>query len=293
MHLSQIVVRFFIPSDFNISDEKYRELLFNQYIDFIKNDDIIITCKDDYTHAVIINRVMPKLTIKKENVIGFAFEPTFFLGITNEFIEYAKKHIGTYFIGEKLNNYPDLFTEHNGYLCHNFPLNIIASYKPKIMSIIISHKQNTPNQIYRHHLVNKILNSNLPIDIYGKGCYLHKKKDKRLKGPFQNDVLPFLDYKYHICIENFCLNHYFSEKIINPLLCNTTPVYGGCKKINEYFAYASVSHKNPILFLTGDIEADFKMIQYLCENPEPRDEISIDYVLQKISMYNKLKEMWL
>ena len=291
---SKIRVRFFIPPHFNCSDEYYRKIKSNQCLDFIKNDDIIITGEDDYTHAVIINTAMPKLTIKKENVIGLAHEPPPFLNITDEFIKYAKKHIGTYFIGENTNNYPDLFKEHYGYLCHNFPLNVPPLNKPKTMSIIISHKKWTPNQTYRHHLVNKILNSDLPIDIYGKGCYLYQKtNDARLKGPFeQNSVLPFLDYKYNICIENYTLNDYFSEKIINPLLCNTTPIYGGCKNINNYFSNASVSNQNPILFLTGHIETDFKIIQNMCENPEPRDEISIDYVLQKINLYNKLKEMW-
>jgi len=295
MSSSQIVVRFFITPEFGCTDEQFYENRHKECIDFIKNKDIILTYDDNYTHAIIFNKAMPELKIKKENVIGFANEPTCFLNMTDEFIKYAEKHIGTYFIGEKLDNYPDLFKEHYGYLCHNFVLNAVPSYKPKIMSIIISHKQWTPNQTYRHHLVKRILNSNLPIDIYGNGCYLYENRnDSRLKGPFEKkSILPFLDYKYHICIENYALNHYFSEKIINPFLCNTTPIYGGCNNINEYFSQASVSHKNPILFLTGNIEDDFKMIQTICENPEPRDEISIDYVLQKISLYNKLKEMWL
>ena len=66
------------------------------------NNNIFITTEDDYTHAIILNTAMPLLTIPKEKVIGFAFEPPAFLGLTQEFINYAEKHIGKYFIGDRL-----------------------------------------------------------------------------------------------------------------------------------------------------------------------------------------------
>ena len=54
------------------------------------------TCNDDYTHAIILNTAMPKLTIPKENVIGLAFEPIQFLGLTSVFIDYAINNISKY-----------------------------------------------------------------------------------------------------------------------------------------------------------------------------------------------------
>ena len=39
--------------------------------------NVYITSDDDYTHAIIINKAMPTLTIPKDNVIGFAFERVF------------------------------------------------------------------------------------------------------------------------------------------------------------------------------------------------------------------------
>ena len=66
---------------------------------------IEFTNDDDYTHAIIINTAMPLLNIPKENVIGLAFEPPYFLGVNQRFIDYANKYIGTYYIGEK-NNLP-------------------------------------------------------------------------------------------------------------------------------------------------------------------------------------------
>src|SRR5688572_12757006 len=36
--------------------------------------ELAFTTKEDYTHAILINKAMPKLTIPKENVIGFTCE---------------------------------------------------------------------------------------------------------------------------------------------------------------------------------------------------------------------------
>ena len=46
---------------------------------------------------------MPRIPahIPKKNVIGLAYEPIFYLGLTEQFIEYAKANIGTYYIGDK------------------------------------------------------------------------------------------------------------------------------------------------------------------------------------------------
>ena len=68
-----------------------------------KDKKIYFTNGEDYTHAIILNTAMPNLwRTPKQNVIGLAFEPPFFLGLSNQFIEYAKKNIGKYFIGNNL-----------------------------------------------------------------------------------------------------------------------------------------------------------------------------------------------
>jgi hypothetical protein len=62
-----------------------------------EEENIIIVGNDEtnFTHAIILNCDMPNLNnIPKENVIGLAFEPITFLQLNDEFIEYAKKHIG-------------------------------------------------------------------------------------------------------------------------------------------------------------------------------------------------------
>lgn len=61
------------------------------------------------------------------------------------------------------------------------------------MSIVLSHKQRAPGHTYRHILVKCILQNNIPIDIFGRGCKLYNTRDERLKGEFK-DSEPYLNY---------------------------------------------------------------------------------------------------
>ena len=230
-----------------------------------EEENIIIAGNDDnnFTHAIILNCSMPNLNnIPKENVIGLAFEPYIFLQITSEFIEYAKKNIGKYYIGD-INNLPPPFIEYQGFLWHLPPPKEIIN-KTKLMSIIISKKYFSFGHKYRHELVNNIIHNNLPIDIYGFGCelytkYIEKTSDSRFKGNFENKE-PYENYYYSICIENYVSNHYFSEKVSSPIMYNCMPIYYGCKNIDKYF-------ENTCIELTGDIDNDMYIIISILNNP--------------------------
>jgi hypothetical protein len=252
------------------------------------------TTDDDFTYAILLNTPMPSNLshkIPKEHIIGLAYEPPQFpqyLGLTRQFLDYVKEHIGKYFIGNS-NGFPSPFIEGYGYLTHTIPplIEEIPSPKPKFMSIMISQKGFAPGHMYRHQLVHAILQTDLPIDIYGRGCKFYKQKetDTRFQGEF-TDKEPYLEYKYHIAIENFRNPHYFSEKIINPLLCNTTPIYFGCTNIHNYFG-------EKVIDLSGNIDTDIILLNTLyklyCDGKRPNDidqedilkVVSIDTLIQK------------
>jgi hypothetical protein len=231
-----------------------------------EDKEIYITSGEDYTHVIIWNTAMPWIhSIPKENVVGFAHEPFYFLNPSWTFIEYAKEHIGTYYIGDvKWTDFvlPEVFQEGYGYLGHN-PLNYSILYhsKKKRMSLVLSNKYSAPGHIYRHELCKAILKTDLPIDIYGRGCNLYSKGgDYRVKGTFELNE-PYTDYEFSICIENYQSNHYFSEKIVNPILCETTPIYLGCYNIESYFP-------NGYVYLYGELEKDIALLQDICLYPE-------------------------
>ena len=228
------------------------------------NKKVYFTTEDDYTHIIIINTAMPNIDrnkIPKKNIIGLAFEPYELLGLTAPFIEYAQKNIHKYYIGNK-NNLPAPFVEGFSYMWYDDPLKPIPiESKKKIMSIIVSEKKFAPGHIYRHKLVEKIIEKNLPIDIYGRGSLYYKKDGDNVKGEFISNE-PYKEYLFSICIENFRNNHYFSEKIMSPLMYNCLPIYLGCKNIVDYFK------KDSLFFLTGDLEKDIKNIEFILENPD-------------------------
>ena len=245
-------------SDFDTSKnckERIEKISFLHKIDYYgKDKKIYITDEDNYTHAIILNTIMPKLTIPKENVIGLACEPIPFLHLTKDFVDYAKIHIGKYFIGDKM-NLPDPFIEGNAYMWYSLP-SVIIKDKTKLMSIVLSQKRFAPGHNYRHLLVEKIIQNNLPIDIYGRGSSSYNYPT--VKGIF-NELEPYTDYYYSICIENYQSRHYFSEKIITPLLCNCSPIYLGCHNIDQYF--------DNIIKLTGKLEDDILILINILKNP--------------------------
>ena len=248
--------------------------------------DIYITSNDDYTHAIIFNLATPVLRkdIKKSNVLGLAQEPPIFIIQTaNENkLKYVINNIGKYFIGDKVFDEP--FLEKYSYLLHNKPLPYIP-IKTKRMSFIVSQKKDYWfGYGYRYKLLNAILNAYLPIDIYGRVCK-NNIKDARMKGEFNNNE-PYEDYEFHICIENFITNAYVSEKIINPLMTYTIPIYLGCINIKEYFG-------DNVIIMSGNIEEDIKLIKDILYYPEKyRRTIDIEMIKKKVSLLDNLDNIF-
>ena len=263
----------------------------NYASDSSNSKNIFITTGEDYTHAIILNTAMPVLKIPKENVLGLAFEPPPYLKLTVEFIQYAQKYIGKYFIGDKrswtaLVYLPDVFKEHYAYMWHIAPLTYIP-VKNKLMSIMVSNKKFAPGHKYRHILVGHILRSGMPIDIYGRGAnnYQHGRGDSRIKGTF-NELEPYESYQFHICIENFQTNAYFSEKITNTLLCGTTPIYWGCKNILAYFPAN-------VITLSGEVSKDMSLLRDILLNPAKYTaNIDVDAVKNKLNLLKNVEAIF-
>lgn len=217
--------------------------------------EIYIVTDDSYTHAVIMNTAMPPLTIPKENVLGLAVEPPAFLpDFTREFVEYASRHIHKYCIGDA-RSLPAPFTSEYAYMWHITPPKHIP-VKNRLMSIMVSQKTMAPGHQYRHDLVRAILGTNYNIDIYGRGCRFYSG-DLRLKGEFTDDE-PYENYHFHVCIENFSLPDYTSEKYTNALLWGATPIYWGAH--NALFPDYTIR-------LSGDVTKDMGLIRDVVYNP--------------------------
>lgn len=218
---------------------------------------------EDYSHVIIWNTAMPDIPkrIPKRNIIGLALEPRPYLGITPTFIEYAMTNIHAYYIGD-CGGLPPPFVEGNAYLPYMTPP-VTIPYKGSTISMVLSHKRDLQGHQYRHKLASYILHHNLPIDIFGNGTAKRKYQtfnSERIKGPFDNQRDPYEEYLFTIAIENVSSNHYFSEKIINPMLDGCVPIYLGCRNIEKYFPDKTV-------LLKGDIVYDMNVLINVLQNP--------------------------
>jgi hypothetical protein len=269
-------IRFF--SDFcsseNCKQEYEEKCRVNEMGDYGPDKRLYITLNQTYTHAILLNcPIVPTISVPPERVLGLAFEPIPYLRLSYDFIHFAEKHVGLYYIGHI---HPNLtgafFKEHHGFMWHvpqpKFPPTLEEKYyksetnQRNQISIIVSNKMKAPGNAYRHKLATFILINNLPIDIWGNGTEIHSKRfpnHKNIKGPFK-DSEPYESYTLSICIENYRHPHYFSEKITNCLVYNTTPGYLGCIEIDTYFP-------GQVIHLTGDIKTDAGRLVNISKNP--------------------------
>lgn len=268
-----IRIRFF--SDFCSSNDckkNYEKICKSNEINFYgPKKHIYFSHNNTFSHAIVLNSpIIPNLEnhVDKKNILYLAFEPpnAKCLNLNNKaFMHYAMKHIGKYFIGSTSNLPSPPFVGHHGFMWFNSPSQfIIPSSKNKLISMMVSHKTSTFGHRYRHKLVEQLLLLQLPIDIYGSGYIkLEQKfgKNPRIKGAFNDSKVMYENYMFTISIENTEYDHYFSEKVIDPFMFKTVPIYWGCKNIENYFP-------NQVIHLSGNVENDIELIKNILKNPE-------------------------
>jgi hypothetical protein len=97
----------------------------------------------------------------------------------------------------------------------------ITHNKNKLVSIIASDKKLLSGHKKRHEIINKFGNK---LDVMGRG---YKPIDSITEG--------LAPYMFSIVIENQNRDYFFSEKLINPLMTGTIPIYWGMPSIDQYF----------------------------------------------------------
>lgn len=218
-------------------------------------DQLTWVSDTSFTNILLLNHATPKfLTLPKEKVIGLAYEPPEILGWTAQQLAYVKEHCGLYLVGSSLGGSESPFFTHHGFLWH-LPKSTVTE-KHDFMSIIVSDKKWAPGHKYRHVLIEAILKTNLPIHIYGRGC--PSGSDSRLKGQFVERE-PYDSYRFHIAIENYETEAYFSEKVSNCLMTSTTPIYLGAKFL---------PFEDSVLRLSGTLQTDLDLLTNIVADPD-------------------------
>jgi hypothetical protein len=130
-----------------------------------------------------------------------------------------------------------------------------------ILSAIISNKYSDPGHKKRVDFIKFVETKGFKFDVFGgnnfewkdyKGTLPERAKD--------NGLFP---YKYTFNVENFSLNGYFTEKLIDGILSECLTFYHGCKDISKY-----LDERAYVWLDLEDFEMDFQKIKTMIEEDE-------------------------
>lgn len=226
-----------------------------------KNIEIVLD--DSYTHAILYNHSQLLRPLPKENVIAFITEPYDTYNLIN-FQDYARSHIGAYFCHDNSNLDKSVFKNGMPFLgpiCGTMQMTP-PHVKSNTMSIIASNKNYFQGHQLRHEIIRRILQSDLAIDIYGRGLeHIYGRNDRRLKGTLEDKNEAFHDYKFTIAIENYSYPFWVTEKYYDPILKSCIPIYWGAAEIDNLY-----SPKSHVKLPFGSPDEIFSAIRYVYHN---------------------------
>ena len=95
--------------------------------------------------------------------------------------------------------------------------------KVRMCSLIASTKRSQEGHVLRHAIADWITSEGLDVDLMGGGY-----------APFKDKSDGLAPYRYSVVIENVAEKNYFTEKLVDAVLCQTVPIYWGCPNIAEF-----------------------------------------------------------
>ena len=265
-----------------------------------KWDNIEITWSDDnIDYYVIINKPLSNDYYDPKKTILFQMEP---------WILDPTKNWGVKTWGSWANPDPNNFlevrgrkTKHNNNAFWQLELTYQQLMNLKIVknngiSSICSSKYFDEGHIARINLLKYIESKNdIVIDIYN---YDNNHNFKNYKGsvkPYEDKSKGMLSYKYYFMIENNYEENFITEKLWEPILCESLVFYYGCPNLSDYI--------NPLAYVLLDIndyEKSYQIIKKAIdedwwsqridiirqEKKKILNELSFFPVIHKITNYN-------
>jgi GR25 family glycosyltransferase involved in LPS biosynthesis len=149
--------------------------------------------------------------------------------------------------------------------------------KTKIISSICSSKYFDEGHIARIDLLNYIEQKNDPnviIDIYNKDNHHNFKNFKGPVSPNIDKSKGMLQYKYYFMIENNYEENFITEKLWEPILCESLCFYYGCPNVTDY-----IDSRAFVLLDINDFEKSYQIIKQAIE--EDLWSQRIDFIRQE------------
>ena len=140
-----------------------------------------------------------------------------------------------------LTNFPELLALPNAGMfvgCGSFVLPDPNIKKKFAVSMVITGRSGLPGHALRHELYRRRDEIRIPFDIYTgawHGITIDDSRIKVLTWPDRKDKIRVFDCMFHIAIDSYKRENMISEKLIDPLITKTIPVYWGCTNLSDYF----------------------------------------------------------
>ena len=145
----------------------------------------------------------------------------------------------------------------------NIPLNqlkkSIVSIKKNGVSCVCSSKNYDEGHILRNNLIKYLEEKEINIHVYGRKNYHHFKS---YNGPLLDDnkFNGFSPYKYCFSVENNSEYNYATEKLWEPILCESLCFYYGCPNVTDY-----IDSNAFVLLDIYDFEKSYQIIKQAIE----------------------------
>ncbi len=245
--------------------------LFTQHADAGRFDDRIRFVENSYEDLdwdlVIVFDGLPSprtMRVKSGGLIFIAGEPPQGVHYTSAFLDqFDRSFCAHAYARKRTSNSPEQHfndwhfglnpSDRSYRWTHNALRDLPAPVKTKDMSVIMSNMACMPNHLKRRHFLARLQERfGERVDVFGRG---HRFI------PYKDDAL--LPYRFHVCIENCEEPDLWTEKLSDPFLGWSMPVYGGCPNVHRYFPEDAVVRLD-----MDDVEGSLATIGRLLENPQ-------------------------
>ncbi|NBV06104.1 MAG: hypothetical protein EBS06_02570 [Proteobacteria bacterium] len=153
--------------------------------------------------------------------------------------------------------------------------------KEKLLSVFCSNKIFTQGHKARFNFCQKLKNHfKDKIDWFGIGV---RPIDSKWQG-----IAP---YKYHIALENSQSPDYWTEKLIDPLMVLTHPIYCGATNINNYFTDAQVTEIDIKYPKTAIAKIEKLIFENFYEKNFEQLFLARDLVMDKYNAFNLISDI--
>ena len=240
--------------------------------------ELVATAEDINAITVIVNSPQYNDTYDPADTIVFQMEP---------WIEDPSKNWGVKTWGEWAEPDPRKFLKvftHKTHLNNvqwqiDYPFYtkpIDNTLKRNKVAAIVSEKNFDTGHILRNELIKKIGEFSIhQIDVHGKKNY-HLLKNYKGAIKDDNKFNVYGKYKYCFCAENNWIWNYATEKIWEPILCESLCFYWGCPNLEEYI--------DPRAFVRLPLEDPAAAIAII------HQAIEEDWWSQRIEIIKQMKE---